>query len=467
MINRILIRIKVIQILYSYLLTREEFSIESPSDNISKDKKYSYTIYFDLLLLILRLSGYNIGNNSNGIKNNLSDNSLAKILLSNDEIRAIIVANSHNLSYYDDIILSLNNAIISSSIYKDYLKSQHPTIDDDVKFWSVVIKSIIIKNNLFIEASRKNDLFTINGFEAGCTMVINTLNEINDNKTSLYNAKNALTTSLNKSYELYFCIFNLMIGLTNLQTQQIEAAKNKHLPSVEDLNPNTRFIDNKFINEIKINSNFEEGLSKTSINWIDEPILLQNILNSIISSDIYTKYMSKPTNSIADDCEFWKNILKNIIFNNDDFNELLESKSAYWNDDLHIIGTFVFKTIKQYANNPGVELLPIKQYKDIEDSQFGLILFDETIKNFELYQSYINKFICKHWDFDRLAFMDIVVMTTAIAEMIKFPLIPIPVTLNEYIEIANSYSTAKSGQFINGILYSVINFLKSEGLLNK
>ena len=58
-------------------------------------------------------------------------------------------------------------------------------------------------------------------------------------------------------------------------------------------------------------------------------------------------------------------------------------------------------------------------------------------------------------------------MTTAIAEMLKFPLIPIPVTLNEYIEIANSYSTAKSGQFINGILYSVINHLKSEGKLNK
>ena len=58
-------------------------------------------------------------------------------------------------------------------------------------------------------------------------------------------------------------------------------------------------------------------------------------------------------------------------------------------------------------------------------------------------------------------------MSTAIAEMLRFPLIPIPVTLNEYIEIANSYSTSKSGQFINGILYSVINFLKKEGLLNK
>jgi N utilization substance protein B len=58
-------------------------------------------------------------------------------------------------------------------------------------------------------------------------------------------------------------------------------------------------------------------------------------------------------------------------------------------------------------------------------------------------------------------------MLTAITELLNYPLIPIPVTMNEYIEIANNYSTSRSGSFINGILYSVINYLKSEGLLNK
>ena len=102
-----------------------------------------------------------------------------------------------------------------------------------------------------------------------------------------------------------------------------------------------------------------------------------------------------------------------------------------------------------------------------EDAEFGPILFAETINNFSLYRGYIDQFISKQWDTERLAFMDIIIMTTAIAELVKFPSIPIPVTLNEYIEIANSYSTPKSGQFINGILYSVINYLKNEGVLNK
>ena len=90
------------------------------------------------------------------------------------------------------------------------------------------------------------------------------------------------------------------------------------------------------------------------------------------------------------------------------------------------------------------------------------------MNHFDDYRAYIDKFInSSQWDPERLAFMDIVIMTTAIAEMLNYPQIPIPVTLNEYIEIANSYSTPRSGAFVNGILYSVINYLKEQGKLTK
>ena len=85
------------------------------------------------------------------------------------------------------------------------------------------------------------------------------------------------------------------------------------MPTLEDLNPNTKFIDNKLIDSIINNPNFEEGLSKTSINWAEEPILLRNILNSIITSDAYNEYMSSNDSSLASDCDLWKNILKILI----------------------------------------------------------------------------------------------------------------------------------------------------------
>ena len=466
MINRILIRIKVVQILYSYLLTRSEFSVESTPINATRDKKYAYNIYFDLLLLILQLSGHKIGSKSNS-SSIFANSKVAKILAQDDNIKDCILKGNHNFNNYDDIINNLYHRIISSTIYKDFAKNKSPQIQDEVTLWNVILQSIILKDESFINASRKNEKFTMNGYELGISLVIETLNSLSNSQSSYSNARNALEASLDKSYDLYFCIFKLMVELTKFQSKQIEAAKNKFLPTADDLNPNTRFIDNRLIKALIENPSFEEQINKSSINWDEEPILLQNLLNTILASDVYEKYMSAKDNSFVEDCNLWKNILKNIIFNNDEFIELLENKSAYWNDDLHIIGTFVIKTIKQFANSQNPSLSPISQYKDFEDAEFGFTLFNETINNFDTYRNYINQFITNPWDSERLAFMDIVIMTTAIAEMLTFPLIPIPVTLNEYIEIANSYSTSKSGQFINGILYSVIKHLKEEGKLNK
>lgn len=468
MINRILIRIKVIQLLYSYLLTRSKFTIEAIPENASRDRKYAQSFYFDLILLTLELSGYNIISKSN-IRDNshniIRTNALAQSLINCDDIKSVV--KEYNISQYSQVLNELIVAIKASTIYKDFNKIKSPKIEDEVNFWRVVYNTIILKNNAFINVTRNNDDFSIKGFEIGAELFINSLSKICETNSSLYNAHKSLTHALDKSYELYFCIFKLVIQLTHLQSQFIDAAKNKYLPTDEDLNPNTRFIDNQFVKAIEANEEFEMHLSKCSINWEEEPLFLRKILDKILQSDIYQEYMSASTNNHSCDGDVWRNILKNIIFNDEEFNEILESKSSYWNDDLHIIGTFVLKTIKQFSNQQNIEVAPISQYKDQEDADFGPKLFTETIENFDEYRSYIDKFISKQWDSERLAFMDIVIMTTAIAEMIKFPLIPIPVTLNEYIEIANSYSTSKSGQFINGILYSVINYLKSEGKLNK
>ena len=113
-----------------------------------------------------------------------------------------------------------------------------------------------------------------------------------------------------------------------------------------------------------------------------------------------------------------------------------------------------------------VNILP--KYKDEEDARFGAELFTYVVKNKEEYAGYIDRFLTDgSWDSDRIAFMDFVIMQTAIAEMMNFPSVPIPVSLNEYIEIAHHYSTPRSGHFINGILYSVITYLREQKLLLK
>ena len=101
-------------------------------------------------------------------------------------------------------------------------------------------------------------------------------------------------------------------------------------------------------------------------------------------------------------------------------------------------------------------------------SRFGADLFNNAVKHCNEYKELIEKFVnTSRWDADRLAFMDIVIMITAITEIINYPSIPLAVSFNEYIEIANYYSTPRSGAFINGILYSVTKHLKEEGTLLK
>ena len=468
MINRILIRIKVVQMLYSYLLTRKEFKIEVAQENASRDKKYAYTLYLDLFHLILKLSGYSIEKGAPqkvDSTNLLSSMKIAKSLITYDEIRSYIVQNDK--TWDASIVSRLYSLIINSVAFKDFKKNKSPEIQDEVLFWRSIVNTIFLREPLLVESLRKDSRFTIAGFEQGISMFLNTLSDYNDSRSSLLNAKNALTASLNKGYELYHRLLCLMVEITRMQDGRIDAAKNKYLPTYDDLNPNMKFVENKFIASIQNNQSMQAYLSTNPFTWDEDTLLIKSLLDKIISSDVYQEYMQSTESSYVEDCNFWKTIFKAIILPSEELSEALESKSVYWNDDLDIMGTFVLKTIKQFANN-GEKTLLLPQYKDEEDKQFGDILFTNAIKDSDIYRQYIDKFVnAGQWDPERLAFMDIVIMIAAITELTHCPSIPIPVTLNEYIEIANCYSTPKSGQFINGILYSIINQLRSEGKLNK
>ena len=257
------------------------------------------------------------------------------------------------------------------------------------------------------------------------------------------------------------------VELTNLREQQIDINRHKFITTEEDINPNLRFVENELIERLRQSALFNEYVEDKKISWMpNDRIIISNLLKLIMESDIYNNYMNAPSTDIHNDCEFWRNIYKHIIFNNPDFLETLEEKSVFWNDDLNIIGTFVLKTIKRFEDNPNQAIMSM--FKDDEDAIFGDELFKATVKNKEEYRSYINEFVKKDsWDSERLAFMDVVIILTAIAEILNFPKIPIKVSVNEYIEMAKAYSTPKSGAFINGILASIINSLKREGKLLK
>jgi len=283
---------------------------------------------------------------------------------------------------------------------------------------------------------------------------------------SLAVAEQELLHSLEKSYELYHFLLLLMVELTDFQDKRVDAARNKFLPTHEDKNPNIKFVNNRFVESLRQNKSLNAYIESQKISWINEPIFLKNLMDQILASDIYTDYMNETESSFESDRDFWRNIFKTIILEDDFLHETLESISLYWNDDLIVIGTFILKTIKQYDPEKGADQALLPMFKASDDKEYAVKLFRQSILRDEEYRQMIDEHT-KNWEMDRIAFMDIIIMQTAICELLNFPTIPVKVSLNEYIELAKSYSTPKSGVFVNGVLNSLVNQLKLENKLTK
>ncbi|MBI4548176.1 MAG: transcription antitermination factor NusB [Ignavibacteriae bacterium] len=87
-----------------------------------------------------------------------------------------------------------------------------------------------------------------------------------------------------------------------------------------------------------------------------------------------------------------------------------------------------------------------------------------------IHQTEIEKVIrskVAHWEFDRIAVIDKILLKMGICEFLYFPEIPPKVTINEAIEIAKAYSTDKSDKFINGVLDAILSDLKASNTLLK
>ena len=478
MINRVLIRIKVVQLLYSYLLSQNEFRIETQVENPSRDKKYGYALYLDLLMLVLELSGIDVSNGRResplrglALNKHINQSLLAKSLNSNFEIRDIIIKERAKPEAFDSVIPALYTAIAELPAYKSFAKIKTPTLHDEVTMWLSIVENIFATNPEFMAAARTNPDFTVAGFERAIQSLKSTLGNYGDNRSLVIHARNSLDHSMEKAYELYYSLLQLAVEITNEQDLRLDNAKHKFYPTDEDLHPDMRFVENKYVKALSDNEEFRNYIEDKKVSWVNQDSLIRSLLNDILESDIYKEYMaSAGEKTLEQDADLWRSLYKNVILPSDALAEALESESIYWNDDLQEMGTFVLKTIRRIGTGKSSPASPaiLPMYKDDEDSHFGADLFASAIKHCNEYKELIEKFVnTARWDADRLAFMDTVIMIAAVTEIVDYPAIPLAVSLNEYIEIANHYSTPRSGAFINGILYSVVKYLKEEGRIFK
>lgn len=278
-------------------------------------------------------------------------------------------------------------------------------------------------------------------------------------------AEKELLFSLSKAYDLYNYLLGLIVAITQEERRRVDIATRRADREGTET-PSQRFAFNKFATQLEENKQLNLFMEDKKMSWENDVEAVRKLCDQIEQSPLYQEYMMSDAEDYETDRELWRRIYRTLIQGNEDLDAILEEKSLYWNDDKEIVDTFVLKTIKRFdpANKADQELLP--EYDDTEDREYALKLFRSTILNADTYQRYMSK-TSRNWNFSRLAYMDVVLMQIAIAEMLTFPNIPISVTINEYVDLAKLYSTPKSGGYINGMLDAIARHLVDTGRLLK
>lgn len=459
---------KAVQLLYSYLLVEKPFMLESQPSAPTKEKRFAYSLYLDLIYLMDQLSHQVVGKNK---KLPLTQSRFILKIENDERLKSLMVKYSGDTHPFVTVVPLLKTEIQESLLFREFEKNRTEGLPTE-NFWENVFKAIILPNSRVNEIIEKLPGFSLSGVDRMKDMMSETFQNFYATRDNIDDALKTLETSLWKARDLYMRLLALPVELTKLRLEQITYNRNKYLATVADLNPNMRMVNNQIPEIIDNNKDFLDYIEKYHLSWKNEdPELLDILLKAIINSETYKKYTETAENTLKVDSEFWIDIFNYVILENQEFLEYLENKSVFWNDDLEIMESFVINTLKKCSNPETSENAVLPMYKDGDtgkDAKFGAELFNYVVRNKDLYKHYIQEVLTEDkWAADRLAFMDVVITMTALAEILNYPEIPLQVSINEYIEIAKSYSSAKSGQFINGLLASILEKLRAEGLTIK
>ena len=267
--------------------------------------------------------------------------------------------------------------------------------------------------------------------------------------------------SIDSIQDLYLTMLSSLIEICKKETIFLHKSSQKHLATAQERKPNEKFIKNSIFQILTENKSLRIALENRKINnWVlnDDYILL--LLNDIKQSKLYDKYMSNAINTFEEDKEFIVDLFMDVIVPNEKLYDYLEDDKLTWVDDIPLVNTHIIKQLKAITPIEEGNFRVPKLFKDNEDRDFVKDLFRKTVLNeSEFAKEYMDKTL--NWDSDRIAEIDTIILKMAICEFLKFPSIPVKVTLNEYLEVAKEYSTPKSSIFINGILDNLVKELQT------
>lgn len=268
---------------------------------------------------------------------------------------------------------------------------------------------------------------------------------------------------INESYDVFLFTLFILVQIAKMAAEDESKKKAKHLPTEADKAFSAKLCENDLIRSLRDNPELNKAFEKKSFNAITDRDLVKKIYNEFAKEEAYTVYLSKETND-EDHLEILLELFR-FCRKNELFNDVIGDQYLNWIDDKSLVIGSIKKVFKALPVD-GVTFL--KEYLPDDDTvkEYGEFLLKRTLTGDQALLEKIQP-ILTNWDHERLAIIDMILLKMAACEMLEFPTIPAKVTLNEYVEVAKSYSTDKSKEFVNGVLDKLMKELIDSGKLNK
>jgi len=271
---------------------------------------------------------------------------------------------------------------------------------------------------------------------------------------------------LNETESIYVDFIRVLSMLIEL-SHQAKIDRDRRYDDPEAPFPKDGGLDtNRVIKVLVEDKTLEEEIIRNGINWSNEMNLVRKTYREALRKDAeYEAYCKSASHTPEEDQAIVQHVLRQVILKHEVPLDYFEQRDLYWVDHSELIRSLAIKTLRSADNSESFQLSPLT--KDWEEDRFFVEeLCRIVVEESDQYDVYLDEHL-KNWELDRIALVDLIILKTALAELIHFPGIPVKVTINEFIEIAKRYSTPKSGKFVNGVLDVLSVKLAKEGVIRK
>jgi transcription antitermination protein NusB len=269
-----------------------------------------------------------------------------------------------------------------------------------------------------------------------------------------------LQKHFDQSKELVEYFIYWLVEVASYAEKDAYLRSSKHLPTKQDLSVSTKIAGNELIWKIKEDAVMKQDWEQWKPELRTDKELVKRLYIQLAETDVYKRYIATPARDWKSERDIVNYLFEELLLPNEAFIAHLEEMYSNWDDD----GDMVVQLVKSYLQKPGSA--DFTQFIPVDKAQFARDLLRTVLEKNEHLESFILPKL-KNWDAERIASLDMILMKMGVAEFLYFETIPPKVTINEYVELAKEYSTAQSGQFVNGILDNIHKDLVQTNTLQK